>query len=570
VVGDDICRRRGLTEMDSALTRQGVTWDSVAVTPALPSRRTRAVAAGIAVALAATLAAATSVVVSHHGRAIVPMQLGTSPWHASAWAAPDGTPTLPDLAAVERVVHAPDANSNARGQGIDVALIDSGVTPVPGLDGPNKLVIGPDLSFDAPSPGVTNLDGFGHGTAMASIIAGNDAAPDGFKGVAPQARIVSVKVGAANGTVDVSQVIAGIDWVVAHAHDDGLNVRVLNISLGTSATQSYLLDPLAHSAENAWRHGIVVVASVGNDGTANRAVANPAIDPYLIAVGASDPHGTVDAGDDRVAAFSSRGTSDRHADLVAPGAYIVGLRDPNSFLDQQFPGARVGDRFFRGSGTSQAAAIVSGAVADVLSARPGLTPDQVKKVLKRSASSITGSSNFVGAGQLNIAGALSTRASDDVVQSFPTSVGNGSLEAARGTSHVEMGGVPLAGERDIFGNAWDSAAMAAAEEAGAAWSGGTYNGATWSGATWSGATWSGATWSAGNWSGATWSGATWSGATWSGATWSGATWSGATWSGATWSGATWSGATWSGATWSGATWSGATWSGATWSGGDWA
>jgi serine protease AprX len=487
--------------------QRGVTWDSVAVElPALGAWRRNGGVLGVAMALTATLAAAaTSAAILNRAGVTLPEQVGVNPWHANAWAAPDGTPTLPDLAAVEKVVHAQDARSDgARGQGIDVALIDSGVTPVPGLDGPNKLVIGPDLSFDAPSSNVANLDGFGHGTAMASIIAGNDGVPGGFKGVAPKARIVSVKVGAANGAVDVSQIIAGIDWVVQHAHDDGLNIRVMNISLGTSALQSYQLDPLAHAAEVAWRNGIVVVASVGNDGTANRTVANPAMDPYLVAVGASDPHGTLTTTDDTVAAFSSRGTAVRHADLVAPGAYIVGLRVPGSALDQEFPGARVGDRFFRGSGTSQAAAIVSGGVADLLSVRPNLTPDQVKKLLKKSATDIGGNVNYVGAGQLNIDAAINTNVSDEFVQSWPVSTGTGTLEGARGSTHVAMNGVTLVGEKDIFGNPWNTAAMSAAEEAGATWSGGTFNGATWSGATWSGATWSGATWSGATWSGGDW------------------------------------------------------------------
>jgi len=172
--------------------------------------------------------------------------------------------------------------------------------------------------------------------------------------------------------------------------------------------------------------------------------------------------------------------------------------------------------------------MVSGGVADLLSARPNLTPDQVKRVITRTATSIKGSPNYVGAGQLNIDASLDGSA-DNATQYFGVSVGNGSLEAARGGTHVAMNGVTLTGEKDIFGNPWNSAAMAAAEEAGATWSGGTFNGATWSGATWSGATWSGATWSGATWSGATWSGATWSGATWSGATWSGATWSGGEW-----------------------------------------
>src|SRR4051812_46681840 len=287
-----------------SMLNKGVTWDCVAAEPAAGTWRRNLGVFGITVAIAATVSTAATTVLQHAGE-VAPVQVGVSPWFADAWSAPDGTPTLPDLAAVERVVNAQDAHAaGARGQGVDVAVLDSGVSPVQGLLGDNKIVIGPDLSFDAQTPGVTNMDGFGHGTAMASIIAGNDETPGGFKGVAPKARIVSVKVGAANGAVDVSQIIAGIDWTVQHAHDPGLNIRVLNISLGTSSTQSYVLDPLAHAAEAAWRKGIVVVAAVGNDGTTNRLVASPAVGPFLVAVGASDPHGTIDTSDDTVSSFS--------------------------------------------------------------------------------------------------------------------------------------------------------------------------------------------------------------------------------------------------------------------------
>ena len=471
---------------------------------------------------------------------------------------------LPDLASVMMSVGAQQAwSAGASGQGVDVAVLDTGVTPVPGLDGSNKLVYGPDLSFDSQNPNTQYLDGYGHGTAMASIIAGNDGTADGFQGVAPNSRVVSVKVGASNGATDVSQIIAGIDWVTEHAHDPGMNIRVLNISLGTDSTQYYVNDPLAAAAENAWRHGIVVVAATGNENTGN-AVADPATDPYVIAVGAADPVGTVAPFDDVSPSWSNRGTGSRQPDVVAPGAYVMGLNVPGSTLATQNPNAVFG-RFLRGSGTSQATAITSGAAADILSAHPDYSPDQVKAALTRSATRIAEHNpNKVGNGEVNIKAAL-TQSVSNATQSYPVATGLGSLEAARGSAHVSLGGVTLTGEQDIFGNTWTSASLAAARAAGATWSGGVYNGATWSGATWSAATWSGATWSGATWSGATWSGATWSGATWSGATWSGATWSGATWSGATWSGATWSGATWSGATWSGATWSGATWSSATWS-----
>jgi serine protease AprX len=457
---------------------------------------------------------------------------------------------LPDMASVGRVVQAPAAwNLGATGHGVDVALIDTGVTPVPGLNGPNKLVYGPDLSFDSQDPNSAYWDGYGHGTALAGIIAGNDGTADGYKGIAPEARLVSVKVGASTGAADVSQMIAGIDWVTQHAHDDGMNIRVLNLSLGTNSVQPYQLDPLAHAAEQAWKHGIVVVVAVGNDGRNVRTVADPATDPYLLAVGAEDPNGTINRDDDTVAPFSQHGTDRRHADLVAPGTYIMGLLSPGSVLANANPGAIFNNRFLRGSGTSQAAAIVSGVVADLLSARPGLSPDQVKALLTDTATDINSSNeNFVGHGLVQAAAAVRNRVPSGSDQSFPAALGTGSLEQARGDNHISLGGVALTGEQDIFGQAWSSG-IAPAENTASAWNSGVFNGSTWSGSTWSGSTWSGSTWSGSTWSGSTWSGSTWSGSTWSGSTWSGSTWSGSTWSGSTWSGSTWSGEVWMGATW---------------------
>jgi serine protease AprX len=473
---------------------------------------------------------------------------------ASAAAAP-----LPDMASIAKVVGAQTGwAGGATGRGIDVALIDTGVTPVQGLNGPDKLVYGPDLSFDSQNPERSHVDGYGHGTAIAGIIAGNDGAPGGYTGVAPDARLVSVKVGSSTGAVDVSQMIAAIDWVTQHAHDPGMNIRVLNLSLGTNSLQSYQLDPLAHAAEVAWRKGIVVVVAVGNEGTDTNIVASPAIDPYLLAVGASDPNGTVATNDDTVAPFSQRGTGTRHADLVAPGTYVWGLLSPGSTLATQYPNAVYGGRYLRGSGSSQAAAITSGVVADLLSARPNLTPDQVKTILTSTAVRI-GNPNFSGAGVVQLPAALSMATPSWGTQSYTPGTGAGSLEASRGSGHVSLGGVALTGEQDIFGQRWNSAATGQAEESGSTWSGGTYNGSTWSGSTWSGSTWSGSAWSGSTWSGSTWSGSTWSGSAWSGSTWSGSTWSGSTWSGSTWSGSTWSGSTWSGSTWSGSEWLGATW-----------
>ena len=137
-------------------------------------------------------------------------------------------------------------------------MIDTGVTRVTGLAGVGQVLDGPDLSFDSQNQALARSDSYGHGTFMAGLIAGRDPGtttltdPTKFVGIAPDARIVNLKVGATDGACDVSQVIAAIDWVVAHAHDPGLNIRVLNLSYGSTAQQAYTLDPLAQAAEQAW------------------------------------------------------------------------------------------------------------------------------------------------------------------------------------------------------------------------------------------------------------------------------------------------------------------------------
>ena len=450
-------------------------------------------------------------------------------------------------------------NAGYTGAGVDVALIDTGVAPVQGLDASGKIIDGPDLSFESQSPGLTHLDTNGHGTFMAGLIAGKDAtltapyanAPaSAYRGIAPDARIVNVKVGVADGGVDVSQVIAAIDWVVAHKNDNGLNIRVISLSYGTNSTQSATIDPLSYAAERAWKQGIVVVAAAGNSGFQNeRGLASPANNRFVIGVGGYDTAGTASPADDALGAYSAgiAHSADRGPDFVAPGSHTQGLRLPNGHLDVFHPEGILSDRYFRGSGTSQAAAITSGAVALILQKHPGLTPDRVKRFIAANTSPATGvdpDPDYWGSGKLNLA-ALITKAPEAYTQNFTNATGTGSLEAARGTDHVADNGVELRGEMDIFGNPFNSSAVAAATAAGTIWNGGTFNGRTWSGSTWSGRTWSGTTWSGGSWSGRTWSSRTWSGNTWSSRTWSSRTWSGGSWSGSTWSGNTWSGGAWS-------------------------
>jgi serine protease AprX len=444
---------------------------------------------------------------------------------------------------VARRIGADRVPATATGRGVDVALIDTGVVDVPGLAA-SDVEIGPDFSFEDVVPDLRGRDTMGHGTHLSGIIAGRDAAwvagdherrPDRFLGIAPDARLVSVKAGAADGSVDVTQIIAAINWVIANKDSDGRHIRVLNLSFGTDGTQDYRSDPLAYAVERAWRAGIVVVVAAGNDGWLTSRLTNPAQDPFVLAVGSSQ---AVDGKESVPSAYSNGTLDGRGVDLAAPGRSIVSLRNPGSSSDEVNQGGRTGDALVRASGTSQAAAVTSGAAALLLSARPELTPDQVKRVLMKTATPDDEDADLVGAGYLRVDRAVK----EDVGpagQTWQPSDGSGSLDGARGSVRVALDAIVLEGDLDVFGRSWS----------GAKWSDDSWTGAKWSSGAWTGAKWSGAKWSSDLWSGTSWTGAKWSSEFWSGAKWSGAKWSADGWVGAKWSGAKWSSGGWFGAGW---------------------
>ena len=436
------------------------------------------------------------------------------------------------------------------GAGVDVAVIDTGVSPVEGLATPGKIVYGPDLSFESQAPNLTRLDTNGHGTFMAGVIAGKDAAlttpyksapASVYRGIAPDARIVAIKVATADGGVDVTQVIAAINWVVDHKTDNGMNIRIINLAYGTNSKQSATIDPLSFAAERAWKAGIVVVAAAGNSGyQTEQGLSNPAYNRFIIAVGGYDTKGTAASCDDVLGLYSAgiADSTDRGPDFVAVGSRVQGLRVPNSFVDATHPEGLLGTRYFRGSGTSQAAAVTSGVIALILQKYPNLSPDQVKRFIVTNTLTKSGADpDYWGSGRINPT-ALVSKTPAAYTQIFASGTGLGLVELSRGTDRVTRDGVVLSGDIDIFGKPFLPGT------AGSSWSGGTWSGSTWSGSTWSGSTWSGSTWSGSSWSGSTWSGSTWSGSTWSGSTWSGSTWSGSSWSGSSWSGSSWSTGSW--------------------------
>jgi serine protease AprX len=458
---------------------------------------------------------------------------------------------------IAEVVGAHDAyRRGLTGKGVGVALIDTGVAAVPGLTSGN-VVDGPDLSFDSQQPDMAHLDAFGHGTHLASIIAGRDAAgapssyldPARFTGIAPDATLVNVKVGASNGAVDVTQVIAGIDWVVEHAKDPGLNIRVISLSYGTDSTQSAGVDPLAFAVENAWKHGIVVVAAGGNDGEPGKTLANPAYDPHVLAVGAMDDAGTVATSDDTVPQWSTRGTDARHVDVVAPGVSVLGLRVPGGLADSENPQARVGDRFARASGTSQATAVAAGQAALILQQYPGLAPDQVKQLMMTTASGILSTLPiFGGSGLVNLRAVLTNplNALLKTVGGLLGSLldpgwgsGTGSLERARGSFHVSNGASQLRGEVDIFGRSWSGYAWSRQSSGGYAWDYGSWRGQRMAGNAWENRSWPTTTWQSADWTGASWTSDGWTAKTWVSEEWSAKTWVSDGWSAKTWVSENW-------------------------------
>ena len=309
------------------------------------------------------------------------------------------------------------------GAGVGVAIIDSGITGWhddlgDGSEGQRvtrfvDLVNGRDLPYD----------GYGHGTHVAGIIAGNGFDSGGARtGIAPAAHLLVIKALDDAGRGRVSDVIAAIDYVIGHRN--ALGIRVINLSLAAGVYESVATDPLAIATSRAVKAGLVVVAAAGNQGVsaAERdqygGVTSPGNAPWVLTVGGFSHMGTITREDDRMASFSSRGPSaiDHAAkpDLVAPAVGIESLATPNSALyvswsDFLLPGTVATSYlpYLSLSGTSMAAPTVSGTVALMLQANSALTPNAVKAILQYTSRSYTSYDPLTqGAGFLNAKGAV--------------------------------------------------------------------------------------------------------------------------------------------------------------------
>ena len=467
---------------------------------------------------------------------------------ASASDCPVGSPTcfdaLPPDTAWEDAIGLPRVPHRYSGSGVTVALLDTGVTPSADLGA--RLLARVDLTSEH-----DGIDHFGHGTHLSGLIAGDGTlSQERYEGSASEASLVSIKVAGWDGATDVSTVIAGIQWAVSNR--DSYGIRVLNLSFGTDAIQSAAVDPLDYAVEQAWRAGIVVVVAAGNRGGPGNTISKPGDDPLVITVGSADVNGTPTPVDDTVASFSSRGpTQDAFAkpDVLAPGVSLVSIRAPGSTADAFRSIARVGDTYFKGTGTSQSAAIVSGVVARMLDANPALTPDEVKGVLMQTAhGELAGSAG--GAGLVDAEAAVASvvpakkgpqAALPLANRGLPLSDGTGSLEGSRGTQHVVADGdgdgiaEPLVGELDALGAPWSPSAFTVTP-----WTPTTWGASPWSlvvavliGST-PAPTWGGSqalllAWEAKYWGATTWTDAGWDAKYWGAKYWGAKYWGTGLW-----------------------------------------
>jgi serine protease AprX len=350
-------------------------------------------------------------------------------------------------------------NLGFTGAGIGVAVIDSGITPwhddltYRGSSPLVKVKGGQRVPafVDFVSGRLTPYDGYGHGTHVAGIIAGNGYDSAGSRaGIAPDAHLVALKVLDANGRGVISNVIAALEWAVTNRA--AYNIRVINLSVGAGITESYNTDPLALAAKRAVDAGIVVVAAAGNLGRnalgqpQYGGITAPGNAPWVLTVGASSTEGTVTRLDDVYAPYSSRGPSaidfGAKPDLLAPGTGVVSLTDPTSLLYLTKTAFLLKGTLLLGSkpylslsGTSMAAPVVAGTVALMLQANPALTPNLVKAVIQYTAQVYPGYNALTqGAGFLNTKGAV------DLARFFKTAQAGQRLSLPRAWSRTVLWG----------------------------------------------------------------------------------------------------------------------------------
>jgi serine protease AprX len=298
------------------------------------------------------------------------------------------------------------------GAGIGIAVVDSGIEA--GVDFDNRITAFYDFTYGDIRAGAA-IDPYGHGTHVAGLIASE------YVGVAPNARLIGLRVLDSNGQGVTANVVRAIEFAIANK--DLLGIDVLNLSLGHPIYEPAATDPLVQAVEHATRNGIVVVVSAGNFGINKKTgvagyagIASPGNAPSALTAGATRTFNTATRDDDRVAPYSSRGPSwydgFSKPDFVAPGDNLLSVAAVGSTLRiaQEVRGNT--GNYMRLSGTSMAAGVASGVVALVLQANPDLTPNTVKAILEYTSIPVNDDDGTrfnplaQGAGQIEVSGSV--------------------------------------------------------------------------------------------------------------------------------------------------------------------
>jgi serine protease AprX len=401
-----------------------------------------------------------------------------------------------------------DWESGVRGQGIGVAVLDSGVMPMRAdflgttfrpnggeMPGGGSRVI-KNVAV-APSSKGPALDDNGHGTWVAGIIGsrgwGNVSQRpeyDQYVGIAPGVNLINVKVSEKTGAAQLSDVLAGIEWAIQNKK--AYNIKVINLSLVSSQPESYTTSMLDAAVELAWFNGITVVVSAGNAGPDTMHYA-PANDPFVIVVGATDDKGTRTTSDDQLAWFSSYGTTQdgfAKPDLVAPGRHITStLSSVNDPLAVLHPTDVVDAYHIRLSGTSAAAPVVSGVLADLFQKahqlNVPLSPNHAKWLLEKTAQAVPGVGT--GAGYPNLTNAGLYLAAD------PGGIGQANQGIVPNTYLV-------AAYKSITG-------------------GTTFSSVSWNNVSWENVSWENVSWENVSWENVSWENVSWENVSWENVSW---------------------------------------------------
>jgi serine protease AprX len=418
-------------------------------------------------------------------------------------AVPDALPRFkqhwPYVAGVTNLLSSPE------GQNLEpptIAIVDSGID-AGRADFGGRVIEQVTLSTRADNQAG---DGNGHGTAVASVAAGE---AEGYTGAAPEAKLVAIDVLDDDAVANVSDVIAAADWI--YTHHERLNIRVANFSLHGTTLASLGSDPLDQAVERLWLSGIVVVTAAGNyavDGEESAVPFAPGNDPFVLTVGATDTRGSFTTRDDVAAPWSAWGyTRDGFAkpELSAPGRYIAAAVSANTKLVHDRPERIVEPGYMQLSGTSLAAPVVAGSAANLLAVHPEWSPDQVKGALMLSAEALPRAPfRSAGVGVVNVA-----RAAAVADPPNPNLALNDFLVTD-----------PAGGPTQIF----DADSWTTAVESDAAWGSAAWGSAAWGSAAWGSAAWGSAAWGSAAWGSAAWGSAAWGSAAWGSAAWGSAAW----------------------------------------------